>query len=99
MSQVVAMAGRLQDAENTINELRAALEQATQNQEQNGLRQTVQYDSQSSHISSPSSATIRFQDFQNTGTDTMTHIKTDADLAIQEESLSDLSLDEHGKVR
>jgi hypothetical protein len=97
MSQVVAMAERLQDAENTITELRAALEQATHQRETDTLGRTIQDDSHSSHISSPISATD-FHGIRNTDTDTLTRVKTNSSLTVEEELLSDLSLDENGKV-
>jgi len=98
MSQVVAMAGRLQDAENTIAELRAALEQASHRLEEDSPGKTPQDGSQSSHINSPVSATTRSHNYQNTETSALTRVDTDTTLAPEEELISDLSLDQHGKV-
>lgn len=86
MSQIVAMAKSLQDAEQTILRLQQALE--AQSPDSNGT-----------NLESPDSSSPRFEARLGTG-GSSAHMRprNPSNEPASEELLSDLSLDEHGKV-
>lgn len=84
MSQILAMAKRLQDTERTVAGLRAALDQAT---------------TRSSQTASPYLIDASLDDTLHTATDIWTRDDTDGDSNPEPVLLSDLSLDENGKAR
>lgn len=98
MTQIVAMAERIQECERTMVELRAALEKATGSRGQNH-DQSLQVHEESSQITDLPSVEAGFEDVLHTETDASPHASTSQDSEPEQRLLSDLSLDENGKVR
>jgi hypothetical protein len=98
MTQIVAMAERIQECERTMVELRAALEKATGSRGQNHDR-SLQVREESPQIAGLPSADAGFDDALHTETDASPHASTSQDSEPEQRLLSDLSLDENGKVR
>lgn len=98
MTQIVAMAERIQECERTMVELRAALEKATGSHGQHH-DQPLQAHEGSPQIADLPSADAGFDDVLHTETDTSPHASTSQDSEPEQRLLSDLSLDENGKVR
>jgi hypothetical protein len=102
MTQIVAMAKRLQDAERTIRELTRALDERSLQQ----VRQSALPDPFGESIPPPSSAQAqarapapRHPAPEQRRSVSQAQSRGSSKEAFSEELLSDLSLDEHGKVR
>jgi hypothetical protein len=98
MSQVTGMAKRLQDAEQTIAQLRDALENANVQREMNYQRHALGNTCGSSHRSSPGAVANRFHNCLQAAPDSSSRADAIASSVIEAELPSDLSLDEHGEV-
>ncbi|KAE8153537.1 fungal-specific transcription factor domain-containing protein [Aspergillus avenaceus] len=92
MSQILSMAKRLQETERTILELRTALSEA---QGAGVAQHTFQADNKNSH---PPSVDTGFEDASHDDSVSSTQVASDSEAPPQQILLSDLSLDENGKL-
>ncbi|BAE62024.1 unnamed protein product [Aspergillus oryzae RIB40] len=92
MSQILAMAKRLQETEQTITELRIALHEA---REANAAQHTLSIERQ---IPNTPSADTSFDSASYIEASSSTQVAPESETAPEQILLSDLSLDENGKV-
>ncbi|GMG23293.1 unnamed protein product [Aspergillus oryzae] len=92
MSQILAMAKRLQETEQTITELRIALHEA---REANVAQHTLSIERQ---IPNTPSADTSFDSASYIEASSSTQVAPESETAPEQILLSDLSLDENGKV-
>lgn len=93
MSQILAMAKRLQETEQTITELRVALHQA---REANSAQHTFPIER---HIPNTPPVDTSFDGASHAEARSSTQVAFNSEMASEQVLLSDLSLDENGKVR
>ncbi|OGM50324.1 hypothetical protein ABOM_001034 [Aspergillus bombycis] len=92
MSQILAMAKRLQETEQTIAELRVALHEA---REANLAQHTFPIER---HIPNSPSVDTSFDNASHAEASSTTQVASESDTAPESVLLSDLSLDENGKL-
>ena len=93
MSQILAMAKRLQETEQTITELRVALREA---REANLAQHTFPIERL---IPSTPPIDTSFDSASHAEASSSTQVASESEMAPEQVLLSDLSLDENGKVR
>lgn len=98
MSQIVGMAKRLQEAENTIAELKKALEEKTQSQSDKSTTPGSEYQSKAV-LNNPDASGGRFLDVDDDRRGANFRRRRLSKESSSEVLLNDLSLDETGKVR
>jgi hypothetical protein len=98
MSQVLAMAKRLQASEDTVAQLRVALSQTTSHHLAEHAEQAGQTASHSSRQDGPKLASDHANGFSGTESHTAVGSENDHSPTPETGLLSDLSLDEHGKA-